>query len=347
MQPLYRPRPVLKSPRRTIDRRTPPEHAVRRLLSGEVFRITDTYSTGADILDELHAHLRPPRPAAGYPARRAFQRAYRDAALRLLAPISGHQLALTGAESLGFLAELYPEHSGEFWLPLVEIQELYGAWRRYQDGTHFAVIGQRIRPFYGTYAPTRTSHLELLATWLHRYQGARDRAVDVGCGSGVIALMLARAGFSDVLATDINPNAVESLRREIARRPEPPPITTRCCDLLTGVAPADLIVFNPPWMRGAIESPLDRALYFEDGLFKRFFDQVIPTLSPGGRIVMVFSSVLSLVQPDVPHPIESELSRERLKLVEKLTRRVKPPPDEHGRRRRTRERVEIWELVRA
>ncbi|MFT5683650.1 MAG: SAM-dependent methyltransferase [Myxococcota bacterium] len=346
MQDLHRPQPILKRPRRTIDRATPPEHGVARLLNGEVIRLTDTYSTGADLLDALHEHLKPPPPGSGYPARRAFQRAYREAALRLLAPVSDNGLALAGAESLGFLTELYPE-GGDFWLPFIEIQELYGAWRRYSDGTHLAILGHRIHPFYGTYAPTRTSHLELFGTWLSSYKGARDRAIDVGCGCGVMSLMLARAGFAEILGTDINPNAVESLRREIARRPVAPPITALCCDLLSDAAPANLIAFNPPWMRGVIESPLDQALYFEDGLFKRFFEQAIPKLSPDGRIVLVFSNILGLVQPGVPHPIEAELSRERLKLVGKLTRRVKPPADEHGHRRRTKEKVEIWELALA
>ena len=38
-------------------------------------------------------------------------------------------------------------------------------------------------------------------------------ALDVGTGAGVLALMLARAGFEHVEAVDINPNACESVRR--------------------------------------------------------------------------------------------------------------------------------------
>jgi SAM-dependent methyltransferase len=340
---LYRPRPIEPSTGHPLDRRDSSEQAAARLLAGEVLRLTDSYGFGADILAALHDRLRPPPADAGYPARRAFQRAWRDAALRLLVPIVRHRVALTGAEPIGFLAELYPERA-DFWLPLPEVQELHGAWRRYQDGVHLAVLGQRLHPFFGTYAPTRTEHLELFATWLRQHDGRRERAVDVGTGCGVLALMLARSGVSQVVGTDINPNAVESLRREVARRPTAA-ITARCCDLLgDDPTPADLIVFNPPWMHGPIEGLLDSALYFGDGLFERFFEQAIERLAPGGRIVLVFSNVLSLVQPGVPHPIEAELSRGRLRLVEKHTRRIKPPVDAHGRRRRTRERVEVWVL---
>ena len=46
----------------------------------------------------------------------------------------------------------------------------------------------------------------------------------------------------------------------------------------------------------------------------------------------------------MPHPILSELERGRFKLVQKLQRKVKPAPGKDGRRRRTREKVEVWEL---
>jgi len=70
-------------------------------------------------------------------------------------------------------------------------------------------------------------------------------------------------------------------------------------------------------------------------------------LAPEGRIVLLFSNIISLVQPDVPHPLETELARGRLRLVSKIKRKVKPGVDKLGRRRRTRERVEVWELARA
>jgi len=61
----------------------------------------------------------------------------------------------------------------------------------------------------------------------------------------------------------------------------------------------------------------------------------------------LFSNVIQLVQPDVPHPILSELDRGRFRLVQKLQRKVKGSPKPGGGRRRTREKVEVWELARA
>jgi SAM-dependent methyltransferase len=333
---LHRPTPLQCPDARPVDASVHPEDAAKALVDGQTLRVTDSYSTAADILDALGELLRPPREDAPHPVRRRFMQQSRETAKRLVVPILDQQLALNGATDIGFLKELY---AGEdrFLLPFVEVQELHGAWDTYTLGVKLAVLGHEVHPFYGTYAPTRSTHLELFATWLSGYQGPRTRAVDVGTGCGVLAMMMAKT-FEHVVATDSNPNAVESVRRELRRRPRPIEVVET--DLLEGVQDADLIVFNPPWMKGPVQSPLDAALFFTDGLFERFFDQAASRLRPDGRLVLVFSNILRLVQPDVPHPIDQELERDRFTLVNKSQRKVKPSPG----RKRTREKVQVWEL---
>lgn len=342
---LYRPEPVLTPSGEPVDRRTHYEKSARRLRHGETLVVADHYQTGVGILDALVRDLRPPADSAGYAEKQRYREAYREHAWRLLVPIEGGRVARPGAPEIGFLAELYPDHP-RFWLPVPEVQDLSHAWHLFEHGVPMSVLGHRLHPFYGTYLPKRTEHLELFATWLAGWKGARTRAVDVGTGSGVLALQLARAGFAEVVATDVNPNACESVRRELARRPEPPPIAVQQADLLgEATGPFDLIVFNPPWVEGAVDNLLDRALCYEEGLFERFFDQAHARLAPGGRVVLVFSNILRLVKPDAPHPIEAELARGRFHQVQRLQRRVKPPRPQDGPARRTRERVEVWELA--
>ena len=344
--PLHRPEPILRHDAHPVDRTDDPRRAAIRLMDGETLMVTDSYRTGAEILSQLSALMPPPGDDASYRDRQEARRRHRQAALRLLAPVTNNRLALRDRRPNGFLQLLYPALSN-FTLPLAQVQELYGAWTRYEEGVHLPVLGHRVHPFYGTYAPTRLTHLELFGTWLSQHKGGRERAVDVGTGCGVLALMMGRAGFEHVLATDTNPNAIASVTKELKRRPEPPPITPVCTDLLgEGDERFDLIAFNPPWMFGTVDGLLDRALYFDDDLFERFFDRAVQRLAEGGRIAIVFSNVMQLVQPDLPHPIQSELEAGRLRLVQTMKRKVKPPPDEHGRRRRTRERVEVWELAR-
>ena len=301
--------------------------------------MSDRVATGLGILAALRMQLDDPGEDAGYVAKRTFREAFTDASKRLLAPVVGRKVALPDAPRPGFLAELYPDHA-DFALPVEDARVLSSAWDWYDQGVHFPVLGHRVHPFFGTYIPARMEHLELFGTWLAKHQGARNRAIDVGTGSGVLALQMAKAGFRHVLATDINPNAIESVTRQLRRRPVAAAVELQHADLLgADRGPIDLIVSNPPWMKGEVGRTLDLAMYFQDGFFERFFAQALQRLAPGGRIVFVWSNIIELSQPDVPHPIQAELDRGRFRLVEKLTRRVKPL------RRRTREKVEIWELA--
>lgn len=345
--PLHRPKPILNHNAPSVNENTSPEAAAQRLLNGEQLLVTDLYSTGVNILAHLQSLLPTPKESAPHAERQAHRDALREASLRLLVPIRGKRVGLQDGRTLDMLTELYPKLR-HFFLPFIQMQELHGASYKYRNGVHLAVLGHKIYPFYGTYVPTRTSHLELFGTWISQYSGPKTHAIDVGTGCGVLALMLCRSGFARVLATDTNPNAIESVRRDLTRRPQRPPVDTKVCDLL-GDDPrlADLIVFNPPWTRATQKGLLDEALHFDDDVFERFFDQALTRLTPGGRVVLLFSNVMSLVQPEEPHPIETELARGRFTLAKKLQRKVKPGLTASGKKRRTREKVEVWELVRA
>lgn len=48
--------------------------------------------------------------------------------------------------------------------------------------------------------------------WLDQHLEPAARVIDYGCGSGILAIAAARLGASDVLAVDIDPQAVESTR---------------------------------------------------------------------------------------------------------------------------------------
>ena len=344
---LRRPNLVLSEPTQRVTRATSFRKAAVALRDGQSLLVEDHYRTGAEILEALQLLMPTPSHDAPFEQRREQGRSYREASLRLLAPIRNHRVTLTDAGDIGFLRELYPNQR-TFFLPFVTVQELHGAWERYSTGVYLPVLGQSVHPFYGTYVPTRMVHLELFGTWLRQFEGARDRAIDVGTGCGVLALMLAKAGFHRVLATDTNPNAVESVQRELQQLHPTPSIDVTHTDLLgSGTKQVDLVVFNPPWIPGEAKELLDQALYFEDNLIERFFEQAAERITPDGRIVVVFSNLIQLIRPDVEHPVLAELERGRLRLVQKMQRKVKPSPNKAGPRRKTREKVEVWELARA
>jgi ribosomal protein L11 methyltransferase len=69
------------------------------------------------------------------------------------------------------------------------------------------------------------------------------RLLDLGCGSGVIAIAAALLGFSPVIALDVDPAAVDATARNAAANAVG--VDVRLLDLTTGALPgADVAVAN-------------------------------------------------------------------------------------------------------
>jgi release factor glutamine methyltransferase len=76
--------------------------------------------------------------------------------------------------------------------------------------------------------------------------GARGLALEIGTGSGMVAICLAKRGL-DVVATDINPHSL-AIARANARRNGVALETVRA-DIFDGIRGRfDTIVFNPPYL---------------------------------------------------------------------------------------------------
>jgi ribosomal protein L11 methyltransferase len=89
----------------------------------------------------------------------------------------------------------------------------------------------------------------LLALQDHLQIGAR--VVDLGCGSGILAIAAARLGASRVLALDIDPLAVEATLENCSRNAVAETVTTRLGSLdvlsesrMAAFRPADLLLAN-------------------------------------------------------------------------------------------------------
>jgi len=121
---------------------------------------------------------------------------------------------------------------------------------------------------------------------------ASDRVLEVGTGSGYIAAELVR--ICDVVATDINPHAALCARNngiDVVRG-----------DLFFGIRGTfDLVIFNPPYLPTLPDERIDDWLEFaldggESGraVIERFAAEVGRVLAPGGRILLLISSLTGL-----------------------------------------------------
>ncbi|WP_321506928.1 HemK2/MTQ2 family protein methyltransferase [uncultured Methanoregula sp.] len=119
-----------------------------------------------------------------------------------------------------------------------------------------------------------------------------DRVLEIGTGSGIIAAGLPPTART--LATDINPHATACARAK--------GLEVIQSDLFSGIRGSfDLILFNPPYLPTQPEERIDDWLeYALDGgttgrdAIVRFAAGVGSVLAPGGRILLLISSLTGL-----------------------------------------------------
>src|SRR5512138_3012932 len=191
------------------DDRTTAREALARIRRGEALLYRGDYHNARQLLSALGRRLRPrtsPSAAAdAWRAERERRRIEREVLSRVLVPIEeGFRIPLRRAPDVtAALSEaLGPGAPPAGVLPLRDLLGMVGAheWRR--RGVPVPALGGRVHPHYGVYAPVRTEYVDLVAAALAAWPAAGRRALDVGTGTGVLALLLARAGAT-VVATDV------------------------------------------------------------------------------------------------------------------------------------------------
>jgi release factor glutamine methyltransferase len=139
----------------------------------------------------------------------------------------------------------------------------------------------------GVYFPEEDS--ELLAAIIETRDFSTKRVLEVGCGSGILSILVAKQG-SQVTAVDVNPLAVEATKGNAMRN-----------DVVVDVFESDLfqdvagtfgaIIFNPPYLPSE-----DRNTTYSGGAsgrdtIEKFLAGVKDHLEPGGKIIMLISSL--------------------------------------------------------
>ncbi|MDN4642632.1 N5-glutamine methyltransferase family protein [Arthrobacter sp. PsM3] len=174
---------------------------------------------------------------------------------------------------------------------VVSLHELVGAigaheWRR--NGVYVDALQERIHPHYGTFFPTRSEYVGLLAA---APLPSDVLAFDVGTGTGVLAAVLARRGVHRVVATDNEPRAVACAVENFLNLG----VQDRAEAVLTDMFPAGrapLIVCNPPWIPATPHSSLDNAVYDPGSrMLFRFLNELSDHLEPGGEGWLILSDL--------------------------------------------------------
>lgn len=325
------------------------EATVKEMIAGKYVLVEEFFSNGLQVLTELRRNLLLKHKDKSFQGQRDYRSAFREASHRLLLKVKDNKLTVKRSPDIGWLTLLYPDVS-EFYVSFPEVQGMNSSWQWYEKGLEIKTLNLTLKPYYGTYFPTRFDHLKLFDKWLKKYDGKKTNAIDIGVGSGILTFQLIQNGFKNIFATDTNKNAIIGVAEESKRLGFEDKITLNHGDLFENCdVKADLIVFNPPWLlaKHALEEGIDKAMYYEEDLFPRFFEQAQEHLSPDGKIVLIFSNLAQVVDKESPHPIIEELRKnKRFRKELHLTRDVRASSRRTKRRdSRENEKVELWVLV--
>ena len=137
------------------------------------------------------------------------------------------------------------------------------------------------------FGPDTYRYAAAVTAWLDRSHPV-GRAVDIGCGAGPGAVLIARARpQAEVIGVDINEAALR-LTRVNAALAGTPGLTARASNLLSNLdGKFDLIVSNPPYLA----DPAERAYRhgggeLGSGLSLAIVDAAMRRLAPGGTLIL-------------------------------------------------------------
>lgn len=276
--------------------------AWRALLVGEallwqgdwpgVRRLMQTLTQRAD------AHFKPPAKGAAVTPARAFathrQRQGARAAVlaRLLVPLGpDYKLPLKRAQDVRQACrEAWGKPDGSN--SVVALRELLAVisaheWRK--KGVPVAAVHGSIHPHFGVFSPVRGEYVDLVAQV--PLPAGCDLAFDIGTGSGILALVLARRGVARVIGTDQDPRALACAAENSEKLGLTAVVSLQQCDLFPeGRAP--LVLCNPPWVPAQPSSPIEYAVYDPDSrMLRGFLGGLREHLASGGEGWLIISDL--------------------------------------------------------
>ncbi len=190
---------------------------------------------------------------------------------------------------------------------LVSLRELQGVisafeWRKKGvtiDLSECGLAPFKIAPHFGVFSPIRGEYLRLVASApLPVSLESSSMAFDIGTGTGVLSLILALRGVTNIVATDLSPRAIACALGNI----EELKLSCAVKVIQTHLYPTDpsthhalkaaLIVCNPPWLPAPSSGAIDSAVFDPDSqMLKGFLNGLSEHLLPQGEGWLILSDL--------------------------------------------------------
>ena len=225
---------------------------------------------------------------------------------RLLIPVSAeHTIKLKRAPDISnAYVQAYGSATQARILSLRELQGIISAYEWRKKGVEIDLRAEglgsvKITPHYGVFSPIRGEYLRLVASsTLPQSINSDSSAFDIGTGTGVLALILARKGIQNIVATDQSSRAIACATENIQMQGSGSKIDVRQENLypkdpLTHQnLKASLIICNPPWLPGPSSGALDSAVYDPGSqMLKGFLTGLGQHLHLGGEGWLIMSDL--------------------------------------------------------
>jgi len=156
------------------------------------------------------------------------------------------------------------------------------------------IYGLEIEYCQGVYRPSDDSFL--LADTLNGHVKGK-LAIDIGSGTGIISLVIAKTGIR-VIATDISLDSAKCTWNNAKRNNLDHLIDVICCDIICPLRPSaklDVIASNPPYLLGDWrEEPSIYGGISGTELIKRIILQSKIFIKRGAKLYLVVSSISNL-----------------------------------------------------
>ena len=197
--------------------------------------------------------------------------------------------------------EAYGEVERPYVSSLRELLGVIGAheWRKkgVEIGALPGLEAFRIHPHYGVFAPVRTDYVPLVAQApLPAALSTASVAFDIGTGTGVLAVILARRGVAQVTATENNPRALLCAKENLQRLGLQKLVAVTDTDFFPE-GRAALVVCNPPWVPARPSSALEHAVFDQDGrMLAGFLQGLASHLLPEGEGWLILSDLAEHLQ---------------------------------------------------
>jgi len=223
---------------------------------------------------------------------------------RLLIPVqTNHLINLRRAPNvLNACSQAYGEDAAPYIVSLRELMGVISAYEWRKKGVDIDLNEHGLSPFkifphYGVFSPIRGEYLELIAkTHLPSVLTQDSTAFDIGTGTGILSIILAKRGIKFITATDQNTRAIDCALSNVDELNLKNQIAVIKANLFPPSNKAALIVCNPPWLPSQSSTSVDSAVFDPNSqMLIGFLNGLVDHLLPGGEGWLIMSNFAELL----------------------------------------------------